>query len=366
MSDDEVLWERQPHTAAKHEMLRRYLGAWFGIFGNHPRHRRVNIIDGFAGPGVYSGGEPGSPVIAVKTLLGHSGFASMNDTQFNFLFVEQRQDRVDHLERELAALRGPAWPVNVGVSVERGNFFEVGQQLLDAMPDGRSLAPTFFFIDPFGYKDVPLSLIRQLLAYGGCELFFYFDFNSVNRFGTSGVVDEAFEAYFGTTEFRDAPPAGDPDRAAYFHDLFERQLRQECNLSYLQSFRMQNAKGKTGYYLFFGTRNLVAFDKMKQAMWTVDPSGQYQFSDQFANQDVLFGAELDTEPLRRALLAEFAGRTVDIQEVTDWTVANTPFAGNHVKTATLKPMELEGVILAEGKPARRRGTYADGTRITFP
>ncbi len=28
-----TVWRRPPHTKAKHDILTRYLGAWFGIFG---------------------------------------------------------------------------------------------------------------------------------------------------------------------------------------------------------------------------------------------------------------------------------------------------------------------------------------------
>jgi hypothetical protein len=53
-------WRADPHTLAKHRILKGYLGAWFpamtlGAYG----HRRVLIIDGFAGPGDYEGGEEG-------------------------------------------------------------------------------------------------------------------------------------------------------------------------------------------------------------------------------------------------------------------------------------------------------------------
>jgi hypothetical protein len=30
---NETLWEIEPHTKAKHEILQRYLGAWFPILG---------------------------------------------------------------------------------------------------------------------------------------------------------------------------------------------------------------------------------------------------------------------------------------------------------------------------------------------
>ena len=67
------------------------------------------------------------------------------------------------------------------------------------------MAPTFAFIDPFGYKDVPLYLVAELVGFPKCELFIYFDFNSVNRFATAGIVDEHFDRLFGTDEYKNAP-----------------------------------------------------------------------------------------------------------------------------------------------------------------
>lgn len=369
MSKDDLppVWEIPAHTSAKHEMLRRYLGAWFGIFGRSQWQQRANYIDGFAGPGVYESGEPGSPVIALRTLLEHTSFASMA-THFNFLFNEGDPERADILRDQVEAVRVEAggWPGNVNVQVCNDNFFDLGEELLGAMEPGKVLAPTFFFIDPFGYKDVPLSLIRRLLDHKGCELLFYFDFNSVNRFGTAHVVDPTLTEYFGTDAFQHAPKSGDPRRAAYFHDLFEAQLRSECGLSYIQSFEMVRSSGHTGYYLFFGTRNLDAFDKMKQAMWAIDPTGNYRFSDRYADVDVLFGDEVDTTPLRGELLRQFAGRSVLIEVVTQWVIMSTPFASNHVKRASLKVLEDADQISVTGKPGRRRGNYPDGTVIHFP
>ena len=52
-------WPIEPHTKAKHEILRRYWQAWLPIITK--LGSRVLYIDGFAGPGRYEGGEDGSP-----------------------------------------------------------------------------------------------------------------------------------------------------------------------------------------------------------------------------------------------------------------------------------------------------------------
>jgi hypothetical protein len=50
-------WNLDPHTAKKHEFLRR---------------GRVVHIDGFAGPGSYSAGDDGSPVVVLKAARDHA------------------------------------------------------------------------------------------------------------------------------------------------------------------------------------------------------------------------------------------------------------------------------------------------------
>ena len=85
MAPREPIWPLEPHTKAKHELLRHYLGACYPILSSSGRGRLV-FLDGFAGPGIYKGGEPGSPISALDVLLGHSAFARLG-SEFVFLFL---------------------------------------------------------------------------------------------------------------------------------------------------------------------------------------------------------------------------------------------------------------------------------------
>jgi three-Cys-motif partner protein len=97
-----------PHTKIKHEILKRYLDAWLPILGSWAG--RVVFIDGFAGPGRYSGGEPGSPVIALQTLLDHPFFKKVRPgRKVVFLFIEQSPERTAALREELAMISSPSW-----------------------------------------------------------------------------------------------------------------------------------------------------------------------------------------------------------------------------------------------------------------
>jgi len=160
------IWKLDAHTAAKHTLLRLYLGAWYPILALGGI-KRVLFIDGFAGPGVYAGGEEGSPIIAIRTLLDHSAFSQLRSCEFVFVFFEPDHERFVSLERELGRLRAAhdPWPPNIRIHLEEKSFADGVEDILAGLTKGRSLAPLFAFIDPFGVSGLPLDTIGRLSAY---------------------------------------------------------------------------------------------------------------------------------------------------------------------------------------------------------
>ena len=359
------LRDRPPHTEAKHSLLRTYLGAWFPIIAKY--NARVVYYDAFAGPGEYKGGEPGSPMIALHTLIDHRTFDQMGKTQFLFLFNEQDAGCAEHLQGlvdELRESRKP-WPTNVNVFVTNTTFIDLTTTLLDAM-DRRNarLAPTFAFVDPVGVKATPMSVLKRLTDYPKGELLVYFAHETVLRFCGAGNIDQAFTDLFGTTEYQDASLLSGTQRSQYIHDLYKRQLHDVCGFPYIQSFAMYDYRGKRVYDLFYCTREPIGLDRMKQAMWKIAPSGDFSFRDRFAGMDVIFGDMVDTEPLRTDLLRQFAGQAVTIEAIVDYVIASTPYASTHVKRATLAEMQKQDLISSPNQ--RSKNTYPDGTIIVFP
>src|SRR5579864_4268748 len=102
-----TVWDLDEHTRGKHVVLRRYLEAWLPILGS--RHDRIIFIDGFAGPGEYSKGEPGSPLIALEAFVSHPAAAHMAEVRF--AFIETDPERAKHLEGVIAR-RYPSLPAN--------------------------------------------------------------------------------------------------------------------------------------------------------------------------------------------------------------------------------------------------------------
>jgi hypothetical protein len=72
---------------------------------------------------------------------------------------------------------------------------------------------------------------------------------------------------------------------------------------------MRNDKELTDYFLFFATNSPKGMAKMKEAMWKVDQSGEFRFSDATnPAQELLFSREPNFDAFRRAIVARFAGK----------------------------------------------------------
>jgi three-Cys-motif partner protein len=191
----DTVWPIEPHTSAKHQILRKYLDAWLPILGKY--NNRIVYIDGFAGPGEYADGEPGSPIIALQAASAHR---AKFGGELVFWFIEERQDRVEHLKNRIATLQ---LPPNCTVRPEEGTFAEKLTALLNALDaGGGKIAPTFALIDPFGFAGIPYMLVKRLLEKNRCEVLVTFMVDSINRWLTH--PDDAIRAHitetFGTDE----------------------------------------------------------------------------------------------------------------------------------------------------------------------
>lgn len=358
-------WALDPQTSAKHEILRRYLGGWFGVMGHSSK--RILFFDAFAGPGEYSDGSPGSPMIALGTLMNHK--VVEKSCEFTLLFNEGDKERYEHLVELLsqAEATNPT-PKNVTILAFNEDFTEITEEIASLFEDGESsLAPTLMFVDPFGISEAPLVNLQKILQFPKCEVFAYLSVNTLNRFGTAGIVDESMAALFGTDDFKKAPPAKDPNRIPYFVELYEKQLKSKCGFKYTRSFQMRNSSGIIIYSLVFATNNTTGLSLMKDAMWSVAPDGSYSFSARFSNQDILLEVAVDYEALGEAISQKFLSKEVSISTVTDYVLIETPYRASDVKKS-LKILENLGKLTARrvlNPTSRRRGTYPDDSMIRF-
>ena len=358
---DETIWDLQPHTGAKHQILRKYLDAWFPILARY--NSRIVYIDGFSGPGRYSGGEPGSPIIALESARTHRANLA---GELNFLFVEERKDRSENLKQEINAIQLPG---HFKVEVECTTFAETLTTKLNQLDaSGKQIAPTFALIDPFGFSGLPYRLVSRLLNKGKCEVLITFMVDSINRWLTHPEDDIRFHITetFGT-DAAIAIAEGIGDRPSELRNLYQAQLGRVAK--FVRYFEMRDSHDRVVYYLFFASNNPLGHLKMKEAMWRVDPLGDFSFSDATnPNQKLLFSSP-SVAPLVVDLESHFRNAVkILTKRVLTYVQDETPYLKKHMGEA-LTELESAGRVKVADLKAdgnkRRKHSFPDDSILTF-
>jgi three-Cys-motif partner protein len=140
---------RQAAAVLKHGVLQRYLPVFIGKTGSRSPGKRVVYIDGYAGPGMYQDGTPGSPELALRTAI---KLAEMREVEC--FFVERDRSSYETLRTHLERTGHRQW------TAYRGRV----EDHLDDMLSRAVGLPLFAFLDPFGMA-LPLDMLTgRLLA----------------------------------------------------------------------------------------------------------------------------------------------------------------------------------------------------------
>lgn len=323
-------------------------------------------IDGFAGPGEYIGGKDGSPIIAIKAILEHR---TEIKSEVIMLFVEADTDRCEFLKQKISSLN---IPTNVKIECICSQFDKTLTDLLNCLNEQKKvLAPSFVFIDPFGFTGIPFDLIKRIMENPRCEVLITFMYEEINRFVSDQTLWDSLISTFGTEQWKQMINESDPKRRiSMLHEIYKKQLEDTAKISFVRSFKMVNKSNKTDYFLFFGTNNVVGLKKMKEAMWKVDDSGLFQFSDATYNPDqpTLFKMNPDYFKLKQIILSNFKGKKINVDELENFVVTQTPFRETHYKRQILLSMEKANPPEINVKclvKKRKKGTFPSGCIIEF-
>ncbi|MGH2941210.1 MAG: three-Cys-motif partner protein TcmP [Solirubrobacteraceae bacterium] len=367
-----MTWKREDHTAAKHDLLRAFFVKWVSIHSGYFTQRRgglVRIYDGFAGPGVYAGGEPGSPRILLEELLDNPNLLGRwVAVRYEFTFVEQDARRARMLdgilsEIERARRAAGAWTDQIRWSVTHGRYEEHVPQ-----PVAERNSALFLFLDPFGYSHAPMTLTTRLVQQPKSDTLIFLPLSFVHRFADREGQDEALDRFFGTSVWRDV--SNGPHRPQALLELFQRQLRA-AGLNHTLPFCLKPPDRRNEYWIVGASSHPRGFASIKEGYWAVDPIDGYGFAapkPAGAGQGALFGelppADPDTAPLLAEIRARFGNDWFTVEDAIALT-ERSRFLDSHLKERTLAPAEKNGMLEVDRSGGGVRFKEGRGTKMRF-
>jgi len=310
--DADEKWELDVHSAAKHEILHRYLGAWLAILGQGRGGRRwpeLILVDGFAGRGVYMGGQSGSPKImfdrAVQVV--EDGLAKkvwiraseLNETNFQYL-----RDVCSELSHEA-----------VRIEPTRESFVAIATRLVEWAEKRPSSPPIFVFVDPYGVRGVQLDLLRRLLKIDRLEVLLTFMVRDPSRFLMEENYEAPMTALFGGDAWRECINA--PNRPQCLMLKFQEVVRNDV-AKHALAFRVyEDEKMTILYYLVHLTNSDLGMREMKEAM--VKSHGEMTFwpvtVKDPAQLELEVGEGKPYPTLQQHLREKYAGRTLTFEDL---------------------------------------------------
>ena len=180
-SAEKYLWLRgreppplEPHSEAKHHLFRAYVNAYLNRSNLRPVQDqfRLTIVDGFCGGGTYRRADDalssGSPIIFLEEVaLAEQVLQAQRRKPFHlnvdFFFVDENREHCAYLEEEIGKLAYAERFRNCIRIISRP-FAEACDQIIRELKERRGKRRALFFLDQYGYGDVPLGLVRQVLA----------------------------------------------------------------------------------------------------------------------------------------------------------------------------------------------------------
>ncbi len=149
-------------------------------------------------------------------------------------------------------------------------------------------------------------------------------------------------------------------------------IRKGCRLTlgefveYILAFSMADISRRPIYDLFFATDSPKGFIKMKEAMWKVDPSGHFRYSD--ADDPSQLRWVWPAEELWPLIQEKFRGRKALVRTICTFVNEETYYLEKHAREA-LRSAEQRGAISVAPTKVdgfkRRRRTFPEDLMITF-
>jgi three-Cys-motif partner protein len=369
MSNNQFFDEQTEQSAVKAAIVSKYFWSWAKIIMPRSQSNKIAYIDLFAGTGRYKDGSKSTPILVLEKAIRDDDMRRMLVTIFN----DADEDNSHSLETALASLPG----INTLKYKPAVYNHEIGSEIVK-MFEEVALIPTFFFVDPWGYKGLSLRLINSVLKNWGCDCIFFFNYNRINMGLSNLLVKTHMDALFGIKRADDLrkrlESLSPKDKELTIVEELAEALK-EMGGKYVLPFGFRNDTGnRTTHHLIFVSKDALGYKIMKEIMAGESSKSEqgvasFEYSPADARQPLLFEMARPLDDLEQMLLTKFAGRTVTYVQAYQEHNVGTPYIEKIYRDAFRK-LETKGKIAAN-TPADQRKKYkgevtVNNVLFTFP
>ncbi|MDL2273290.1 three-Cys-motif partner protein TcmP [Oscillospiraceae bacterium OttesenSCG-928-G22] len=367
--------EQREQSLIKARIVSKYFSAWasviLGAQKRYPHHvQKMAYIDLFAGPGRYDDQSKSTPLLVLETILANPDLSSRMVTLFN----DKDAANIESLKASINQLDG------IDKLTYAPEFYneEVGDEISKMFSEAK-IVPTFFFVDPWGYKGLSLNLVSSIIKDWGCDCVFFFNYNRVNMGVNNDAIRSHMASLFGDSQL-DAVRQECEGKSPNERELIVVQalcdaLRNNGS-QFVLPFRFKNDEGsRTSHHLIFLSKSFRGYDIMKDIMYneSSDNTGgvanfEYNPRDAHYKQGSLFDTlSRPLDDLQGMLVQEYAGRTIDFLQLYEEHSVDKPYIKKNYKDVLKDLLEagsISAVNARTGKPPRKN-SFSDEMRITF-
>jgi three-Cys-motif partner protein len=351
----DTLWDAEPHTIAKIEILKGYLLPWFQIMC---RAGKTSLyIDGFAGPGRYHNHAEGSPVAAL--IAAANAIEDSPTAEIHCAFIEDNEARHRSLLGEIKRFCGRP---RLHVHTYHADFVKGLKQLERDVPAPFSgNDPLLVFADPFGATGVPFDTISSIMRSPTSEVLINLDADGIGRIflANNRNREEQLTEIFGDDSWKRLENVTGNAAKIYREilNLYTGKLLSLTDVDYVFPFEMRSSRDTLNYFLVFASRHPKGLEKMKESMKRMDQTGTYCFSDADVGQHRMFKSD-DVDFYAGRFADHFVNRRITYDNANTYALNETPFTNPKAILRKLEESERLSIGIKPGVK-RRKGTFSE-------
>jgi three-Cys-motif partner protein len=255
------------HSEVKIKLLKLYIEQYLNVLYQSPYFDEVFVYDLFCGEGIYENGGEGSPLIilgAIKNI-----YCSQKDSvikgKIHSHFNDINQEKIEKLQT-IIRNKNLTCPELGSITFSSKDYIEIIPKLVKRTQSFKK-QKGFIFIDPYGYKNIKVSDIENLLSSKKTEVLLFLPTQFMFRFERKGTP-ESLKEFIEELVPNDQWPQSNTgvDFIEKLTEAFRTRLGTEY---FIDSFIITRDKNQF-FCLFFFTSHIYGFDRMLHSKWKLD------------------------------------------------------------------------------------------------